>query len=90
MLGKRAVACAGGLYRLRTQAEIRFFPSFLPNHFPSRPIPFCRPILNSGIVVHSAIIDAMEAIRINHEETKSVKKNRKKLFVFFVSSWLIL
>jgi hypothetical protein len=29
-------------------------------------------------------------MRINHEETKSAKKNRKKTFVLFVSSWLIL
>jgi hypothetical protein len=28
-------------------------------------------------------------MRINHEETKSVKKERKKIFALFVSSWLI-
>jgi len=26
---------------------------------------------------------------INHEETKSTKKDQKKTFVLFVSSWLI-
>jgi len=28
--------------------------------------------------------------KINHEETKNTKKDKKKIFVLFVSSWLIL
>jgi hypothetical protein len=28
-------------------------------------------------------------MKINHEETKNTKEERKKIFVFFVSSWLI-
>jgi hypothetical protein len=29
-------------------------------------------------------------MKINHEETKSAKKEHKKIFALFVSSWLIL
>jgi hypothetical protein len=68
MLGYRAVACAGDIYRLRTQAEIRFFPSCLPAASLSVSSHFRRPVFNSGKVVHPAVSDAMEAIRINHEE----------------------
>ena len=33
--------------------------------------------------------DALKSVETNHEETKNTKKERRKIFVFFVSSWLI-
>jgi len=31
-----------------------------------------------------------ERMKVNHEDTKNTKKERKKIFAPFVSSWLIL
>jgi hypothetical protein len=31
-----------------------------------------------------------ERMKINHEDTKNTKKDQKKIFALFVSSWLIL
>jgi hypothetical protein len=86
MLGYRAVACAGVLYRLRRQAEIWFFSSLLPA--ASLPVPFSlfhlqfRNIRSSGGKRRHG--SNQNQPRRNEEREEEQKKNLRVLRFFVV------